>query len=342
MSIRPHPSKGDGWWYIDIGHGKQRQRYPFQGNQIEALRYEREIRKLVKPGPPITNPRLGDILDDYSRWYETNHLEQGAIRQQYSLKPLRKFFGLYCLNNINNTLIEQYKTERHTAGKSRSTINKELSALSGVYKWAVDNELIDTMPKIKPFSGRLTKPPLPNVPDKAMIDNLLAEVPANRRGLFALMFYAGLRASEAKQIKAEHVVVAKKMLLVTGKGGKTRPVPVPVDELWQEILDRAEKTNHSGYLWTNDKGLPWTDIRGSLKSAAKKTGWNGRMYQHLLRHAYGTELVTGGSATLRDVQLLMGHSTSQVTEIYTHLSTDRLSAVAKSLTIGDKKEEPQT
>jgi site-specific recombinase XerD len=148
------------------------------------------------------------------------------------------------------------------------------------------------------------------------------------------MFACGLRSSEARSLTAEQVVQGKSCLIITGKGGKTRIVPVPDPDLWQEITTRAETNGWTGPLWRNGKGQPWTDLRGSLKSAAKRAGWPARMYAHLLRHAYGTELVSGGAATLRDVQVLMGHSTSQVTEIYTHLSHQRLTEVAKSLFTG--------
>lgn len=110
------------------------------------------------------------------------------------------------------------------------------------------------------------------------------------------------------------------------------PVPVPDDELWASIEKRLTETTPGGYLWPNPQtGEPYVDLRGSLKSAADRAGYHEHMHPHLFRHAYCTELISGGTATLRDVQVLAGHSTSQITERYTHLSTDRLTAVTNSL-----------
>jgi site-specific recombinase XerD len=93
-----------------------------------------------------------------------------------------------------------------------------------------------------------------------------------------------------------------------------------------------KKQNGSGWLFPNpETGKPYKDLRGTLAAAAKKSGYRGNITQHKFRHAYGTELIATGAATLRDVQILLGHSTSQITEIYTHLSTERLTAVTDRL-----------
>lgn len=332
MSIRQHPTKGPGWWYIGIGWGKGQQNYPFQGTKEQALQYEQEIRKLVTPGPPKANPRFNEVLADYVRDYEMHHLPGGAERQKRSLALLKKFFGHHNLLSITPPHIEQYKRQRLDAGVKPTTIQKELAALSGLLHWAEEHDLIDNIPKIKRFPLKMIKAPTPKVPQLSQVEKILAELPENLRPIFQLQAWCGLRSEEARTLTAGHIIADRRLIIVIGKGGKQRIVPVPDDELWSSIENRLTTATADEYLWPNpETGEPYRDLRGSLKAAAKRAGYNEHMTPHLFRHAYGTELIGSGVATLRDVQVLLGHSTSQITEIYTHLSTSRLTTVTDAL-----------
>jgi site-specific recombinase XerD len=93
------------------------------------------------------------------------------------------------------------------------------------------------------------------------------------------------------------------------------------------VKERIEKVK-TGYFWVSPfTGGPYSDIRGCLKNAAKRAGVQGRMYNHLLRHAAGTDLLEFGD--LRTVQVMLGHTTSKTTELYTHIRQDRLRSVMK-------------
>lgn len=331
MSVRQHPTKGAGWWYIDIGYGKNRKNYPFQGTRAEAERLEAQIRKHARPGPPDPNPRIDEIAADYLADYLTHHQRAGADRQRRCLAQIRQKLGRYNLLSITPPIVERYKRQRLDENVKPTTIQKELSGLSGLLAWAVERGMIATAPKIKRFPAGLIRAPIPQVPTAVEVHAILAKMPHHKRPIFALMYWCGLRSSEARHLRAENVVSGRRMLIIKGKGGRQRTVPVPDDELWTQIEIRV-KESPTGWLWPNPETKePYVDLRGTLKAAATAAGYRGNLTPHKFRHAYGTELITTGGATLRDVQVLLGHSTSQVTEIYTHLSTNRLTTVTNGL-----------
>lgn len=322
MSVRPHPTKGDGWWHIDLGYAEARQRIPFEGTRAEAEQYESDVKRVSRPSPSSCFDRVGDLLNRYLESYAMEHQPSGTAKQRERADYIRRQFGQMLLQNITAQAIEKYKAERLQSVK-HTTINKELSVLSGLFRWAVDMGVLDDPPcKIRRFPPKLTKAPVPMVPSKEIVYRIIAETPPRVRGLFMLMFMVGLRSEEARGLRVEHWNADRATLTITGKGNKTRHVPVVNEAMAAELTARAKKTK-SGYLWES----PWTngkyhDIRGALKNAALRAGWDGPIYPHLLRHAAGTEMV--GFADLRTVQVMLGHSTSAVTEIYTHVRQDRL------------------
>jgi site-specific recombinase XerD len=225
MAIRPHPTKGASWWYIDVGHGEARQRYPFEGCKADAQELEAQIRKRLRPGGPAPNPRVDEIVDDYLDHYQVNHLPAGHERQKRSLAHVRRYFGRYNLTSIEAKLVDAYKRHRAGEGVKPSTIQKELAALSGLLKWVADEKMIDVAPKIKNYPAKMTRAPLPKVPTLDEAQAIIAELPADRRGLFAAMLWCGLRSSEATHLKHKDVMVGQRSLAIHGKGSKYPMVP---------------------------------------------------------------------------------------------------------------------
>ena len=325
MSVRPHPTRA-GAWYIDLGYGKNRERIPFEGTKEEALNYEAERKMVMRPVKASCFETVNVLLDRYLDSYKLEHQATGHATQVIRCQHLKPFFGKMLLQNISAVHVERYKQGRVAASIKAATINKELCALSGLFKWAEEMGIIEAPPcRIKKFPGKMTKAPVPHVPSREEIDKIIAEVPAKKRGLYELMFYLGLRRNEALTLRKENVNLKRQAITVKGKGGKERTIPVMDDEMLAELKLRCETTK-SGYLWESHlTGTCFVDIRGSLKAAAKRAGVDDRVYAHLLRHACGTETLETGS--LRDVQVLLGHTSSKTTEIYTHIRQDRLKRV---------------
>ncbi|MFZ4856175.1 MAG: tyrosine-type recombinase/integrase [Desulfuromonadaceae bacterium] len=322
MSVTPHPTKGPGYWYIDIGYGKNRQRIPFDGTKEDALDYEKSLRRKRGLTTIHTDPRLREISEDYLRTYKLDHIEEGYDRQKRSVATIVDYFGAYNLSSISPVLIEQYKYKRLETVKP-VTINKELCALSGIFKWARDENRIDVIPRIKKFPPKLTASPIADIPLRANIIELLPHIPEQIRGLFKLMFFYGLRSGEARKLRTENINLDAKTFWVKGKGGKLRSLPIMDDEIYKEFEQRC-KNNTQGWLWYSPRSKgPYKDISESLKRAAKKAGIPSNIYPHLLRHGCATELV--GLTDLRTAQAILGHSTIVTTEKYLHVREHRMS-----------------
>jgi len=325
MSIRQHPTKGQGWYQVDVGYGDNRIREAFEGTRQEAQDFHDALKKKLRPTHILsTNPRICDATTDFLAAYKNDHLPGGHDRTSRSMEHVQRIMGKYCLNTIDHHLIDQYKEKRKEEGVKPVTINKELCALSTLLKWAVENGLIDEALRLKKFPKKMTTAPMPVVPSVVDVHRILAEAHPRRRLPLQLMAFCGLRMSEALRLTKEDVLESRQAIIVRGKGNKQRIVPVPVAEIWEEVLKRTESVS-AGFLFLNKAtGRPYHDLRGTLKEAAKRAGFDARIYHHLLRHWFGTVGHELG-ISLRSLQGLMGHSTSQVTEIYTHLSGQHLS-----------------
>ena len=155
-------------------------------------------------------------------------------------------------------------------------------------------------------------------------------------GLFACLYFGGLRKSEAAHLRAEDIHLDNGIMIVMGKGHKQRAVPI-VDELrpWFEKRLSEVKT---GLLWPTRSGKPITDLKKIIKLAKERAGLTRHIYPHLLRHAFGVHC-TMANVGIRQLQLIMGHSNVTTTEIYTRLSN---TAIIDDLVgkFGNKKFKP--
>lgn len=320
MAIREHPTKGTGHWQIDYypqGRNGKRARLSYQGTREQAVMMEAELRRIATPVKIHTHPRIEQVIPDFLTWYKLERSPAGVERTVYSLQRLLPFFGRYQFQQISTAMVDEYKAMRLEQVKP-VTINKELAALSVLCKWANEQGYCHEI-KVKRFPTKLTRPPKPVIIPRDQVLKLINEIKPDRRGVIAAMYFAGLRSSEARYLKRENVFLDRDLILVTGKGNKERLVPIraPLKPYLEE--GRAE-----GYLWINPSTeKPWSDLRGSLKGAAKRAGVEQRVYAHLMRHCFGTHGTESGVG-LRTLQESMGHSTSQVTELYTTLAADHL------------------
>lgn len=327
MAVNPHPSK-KGIWIIDYrpqGKKGRRVRLPFEGSEPAARTWEAELRKQHREtAAPRLNPAIAEIIPDFITHYKNDHLPQTVSSVQRVLKILLPFFGKLQFTALTQTIIESYKSKRLTDGVKKRTVNKELAYLSAIVRWATEMRICNPLPsKIKGFPPKQTKAPIPIIPSTGEIQRIIDAFPQRHRGLVLLMYDAGLRSSEARHLRAEDIDIENGIMIVTGKGNKQRIVPITTERLLKELTRRVNETG-SGYLYISPiTGRPYNDIRTAIDNAAKRAGVGKHVYPHLFRHSHGTHAMASG-VTLRALQGAMGHSSSQVTELYTHLAADYL------------------
>ena len=178
---------------------------------------------------------------------------------------------------------------------------------------------------------------LPDTLNEAAIKKLLESVDDGRplsrrdRAMLELLYSSGLRASELTGARLENLFLEDGIIRVTGKGNKTRVIPVgrgarSAIEDYLEFERPNLVSRHTGseiFLSKWGKKLTTTRIWQIVKEKAKLAGIESNVYPHLLRHSFATHLL-GNGADLRVIQELLGHADISTTQIYTHVDQKHL------------------
>jgi len=219
---------------------------------------------------------------------------------------------------------------------SPATIQRKTACLRSFYRHLRREQLIshDPTAELKP-PGKSRR--LPKVLTREEVDRLLA-APAGAspaaqrdRAILELMYACGLRASEATGLRVSDIDLQEGLLRARGKGSKERLVPVgrrAVGALQGWL--RSGRPEMVGLrdepaLFVNQRGgaLSRQGLYKIIRGHALKAGLDGRMSPHTLRHSFATHLLAGG-CDLRVLQEMLGHADIATTQIYTHLSAERL------------------
>ena len=239
----------------------------------------------------------------------------------------------------------RYLNEMHDLGIASTTVNRRLSALKGFFSF-INREGICCRNPAGNVRGPRSRRKLPIVLDIPQIERLLDQpdtsTPIGMRdcAMLELMYGCGLRVSELVGLKLDALRFDNEILMVTGKGDKSRLAPVggcarvAVTKYLAEfrpLLVRDLRKAQEAIFLTQKRGTPmtrqgfWKILRGYVRSA----GLEGEVTPHTLRHSFATHLLEGG-AGLREVQELLGHVSIATTMIYTHIDRSHLYEVVMS------------
>ena len=224
------------------------------------------------------------------------------------------------------------------AGLSPRSLARLISAIKAFYRWAVLESRIERSP-----ATQLTSPkPWQTLPQFLTIKEVraLLALPdvGDPRGLrdkamLEVMYASGLRVSELIGLRIADVRLRDGFLLCRGKGGKERLVPlgksaVEAVRLYLDTVRPSLLKRPTEDLFLSRLGSKFTrqGYWKTLKSYARKAGLEAKIHPHVLRHTFATHLLERG-ADLRSVQLMLGHSQITTTQIYTHVTRDRLRKV---------------
>ena len=176
--------------------------------------------------------------------------------------------------------------------------------------------------------------------NELQIEQLLESVDAKAplglrdRAMLELLYASGLRISELASAKLEHLDLEQGIVRVTGKGNKTRLVPVgrKACAAIENYLARErpglvrQKSGSEIFLSVRGRRLTTVRIWQIVKAIARRSGLEANVYPHLLRHSFATHLL-GNGADLRIIQEMLGHADISTTQVYTHVDQQRLKAV---------------
>lgn len=195
----------------------------------------------------------------------------------------------------------------------------------------------------EPLLSPRTTAKLPETLNTETVEQLLSSINAEKKlgkrdlALLELFYASGLRLSEICNARLEFLDLDDHFLRITGKGNKTRLVPVGKQAL--AALNRylsSERPNlvtrkTSSYIFLSIRGGPLSPdrVRQIVKERAKQAGIDQNIYPHLLRHSFATHLLENG-ADLRVIQELLGHADIATTQIYTHVDQKHLKVIHKN------------
>ncbi|CAB4882622.1 unannotated protein [freshwater metagenome] len=217
-----------------------------------------------------------------------------------------------------------------------ATLQRKTACLRSFYRHLRREEVLEADPTADLRAPRRARR-LPQVLDRDEVARLLAapqgeRPPAQRdRALLELMYACGLRASEATGLLVGDVDLHEGVLRARGKGSKERLVPIGRQALAATARWLAEGrpllvgNRDEPHLLVNQRGTGLTrqGLYKIVRGHAASVGLEQRMSPHTLRHTFATHLLAGG-CDLRALQEMLGHADIATTQIYTHLSADRL------------------
>jgi len=230
-------------------------------------------------------------------------------------------------------------------GFRQTTVRRRAASLRGFYRFCYSEGIIDTDLATRfdlPKQPRL----LPEVLTVEEVDGLLrtrgedSALGIRDRALLELLYASGLRISEAVGLDRDHIDLEGGLVRVVGKGDRERQVPVGeialawlrryVEDVRPELLARGKGQHevHGGPLFVSVRGDRLDRRRAweMLVDAAATAGLKDGISPHTLRHSFATHLLEGG-ADLRIVQELLGHASISTTQLYTHLTGERIKDV---------------
>ena len=221
---------------------------------------------------------------------------------------------------------------------NNSSIDRKLSALRGFYKYLANNgkvktncfSLVNGLKKTKKLPRYFEYNELEEL---FFVPDLRSALGQRDRLLLEMLYATGIRVGELVNIKVKDIDLGQKRIIILGKGNKERIVVY--GDYCEEILelylgDGYKKLNKFKLdeLFLNNNGGVLTErgVRYILDKIIKKTSLNKNISPHMLRHSFATHLLNEG-CDLLTVQKLLGHESISATQVYTHVSVDRLKDV---------------
>ncbi|MBI4399011.1 MAG: site-specific tyrosine recombinase XerD [Candidatus Omnitrophica bacterium] len=241
------------------------------------------------------------------------------------------------LAGVTPNAIREFLLGLKDKGFTTSTLSRRLVAIKVFHRFLVRERYLKQDPTSILESPKTWKR-LPHSLSQADVERILqAPSPKTSQGvrdkaILELLYATGMRVSEMADLKLSDIQWESLVLKCTGKGNKQRIVPLgsiaarAVQEYLRRIRGKISTRANELFLSRQKKKLTRQSLWQVIKQRARAAGITKRITPHTFRHSFATHMLEGG-ADLRVVQELLGHSDISTTQIYTHVSTDRLKGI---------------
>jgi integrase/recombinase XerC len=238
---------------------------------------------------------------------------------------------------VSTRHVRAYLAWLHEQRYSKATIARRMAALRSWFRFLCRQGLIEANPADGLRSPRQDKK-LPHFLSEEELNRLLEKPPTGKplgirdRAILETLYSAGVRVSELTGLNVEDVDVDSGLAVVRGKGKRERLVPLGRPALaalkrwltWRdEMAKKKSRTSPAVFLNKNGSRLSSRSVGRLLEKYLALAGLDPRTSPHTLRHSFATHLLDRG-ADIRSVQELLGHRSLGTTQIYTHVTTNRL------------------
>ena len=282
------------------------------------------------------------IVEDYLSELENVRRYSNNTIKSYKI-DLDEFI-VYCadnnktnIKNITEKFIKSYLMILNEKKLDKKSISRKLAAIRSVFKYAIQNNIIDSNPTTGISNPKTTRK-LPEVVSTDLILRIYDEAEKRKdnpelvKVIFELLYGCALRVSELCNLKYSDVDVMKTQIRILGKGNKTRIVPVGVKslEILHNYLEKFPVQNSTDPLirLENNKQIYPRFVHRVVNKYLSIFTDIRKKSPHILRHSAATHMLDNG-ADLRAVKDILGHENLSTTQIYTHVSIERLKSTYK-------------
>lgn len=284
------------------------------------------------------------IITDFERYLtieknDSNYTVQNYVQDVTVFLEYMKQSGITNISSVDYDSIRLYLSYLYTRKLSKSSVSRNLSALRTFFKWLLREGKIDSNPMVLVTSPKKDKK-LPTYLNYEDMEKILqvpdTSTPLGKRdnAILEMLYSTGIRVGELVSIKLSDIHFDSRIITVFGKGSKERNVlfgDILASKLKAYIEDGRNELlrgRGSDILFLNHHGNPLTErgIEDILNRIIKKGDLDFSIHPHMLRHTFATHMLDNG-ADLKVVQELLGHENLSTTQIYTHVSNDRLRRV---------------
>jgi len=267
---------------------------------------------------------------------EKNYSPHTIVNYKIDLEGFNKFISGTDFEKIDYLSLRKYLAVLKEKNLGSRTVGRRLSALRSFFKFLTREGYIKTNPILMLSSPKLEKH-LPSFMSEEEVYKLIESAFARSdkdllglrdRAILEAFYSSGLRISELVGLNLDDIDFISGVIKVRGKGKKERIVPIGETALVtiKKYLDKRKKQTNALFLNNNSRRITTRGVGYVLVKYLKAAGIRPGISAHTFRHSFATHLLNRG-ADLRTVQELLGHANLSTTQIYTHLTTEKLKSV---------------
>ena len=292
----------------------------------------------VSPSPPKAaepeNPYLAGFLSQLRQ--ERRLSRHTADAYARDVRALLELAGTAPLADLQVHQIRRFVAQLHGRGLGGKSLARLLSAWRGFYNYLARDHGFSRNPcaGVRPPKSPKSLPKALSPDEATRLVSIAGDdkLAVRDRAIFEMFYSSGLRLSELTSLKCGDVNFSDATVRVTGKGNKTRVVPVGSHALralkaWMTVRERLAKPDEAAlFVSQNGGAITPRAIQQRLKTWSIKQGLPGNVHPHMLRHSFASHVLQS-SGDLRAVQEMLGHSSISTTQVYTHLDFQYLAKV---------------